>query len=64
MDIDNFLEDHMTSQYHITWLNDDEVQITMEYENQTKTLEYNFNTRRLSLSENVQGKVIYTVLLA
>ncbi|MGQ3380753.1 DUF5412 family protein [Priestia endophytica] len=53
MDIDNFLEDHTTSQYHIKWLNDDEVQITMEYENQTKTLEYNFDTRRLSLSENV-----------
>ena len=48
--VSNFFRDHSKDQYKIDWENDFQVKITIRYEVNTKTLEYNFETREIKKS--------------
>ncbi|MCM3541091.1 hypothetical protein [Priestia endophytica] len=48
--VENIMEPNNKSLYDITWEDENRVKITMDYEGETKTLTYNFNTKRMKIS--------------
>ena len=48
--VSNFFRNNGEDQYKIDWEDDNKVKITMSYEAETKTVEYNFETREIKKS--------------
>ncbi|RAS87288.1 hypothetical protein A4U60_06645 [Priestia endophytica] len=46
----NIIEPNNRSLYDITWKDENQVKITMNYEGETKILTYNFNTEQMKIS--------------
>ncbi|MFP7486373.1 hypothetical protein SFC65_19605 [Priestia filamentosa] len=48
--ISNIMEPNNKSLYDITWEDKNQVEITMNYEDETKVLNYNFKTREMDMN--------------